>query len=954
MSKKNYKDTLSLPSTQMPMKANLPQREPDLLAYWQQEDIYRKLNKKTAGQDLYLLHDGPPYANGHIHMGHVLNKVLKDIVLKYKVMAGHHAPFVPGWDCHGLPVEHQLFKKLNLNKEQISVVEFRKKARDYALSFVDIQREEFKRLGVFADWDNPYLTLSRDYEATIIKTFSRLVEKGFIYRGLKPVNWCSRCQTALAEAEVEYQPHQSPSVYVKFKLDDKSKQRLLEEKGFEKLKSYQDYDINFIVWTTTPWTLLANIAVALSPGLEYDFVKVGNEVWVFADSLFDTLSENFADKNKFEKQDIILKTRADKLLYATCRHPFIERSSHIILADYVLAEEGTGCVHTAPGHGQEDYLSWLRYRDKIDNFDIIMPVDDRGVFTEEAGEFAGQHVHKADKGIIEKLKSANKLIKSEEIEHAYPHCWRCKEPIIFRATMQWFMKIGHNDFRKKLIEAVNSAAWIPSGGRERIEAMIENRPDWCLSRQRYWGVPVPVFYCQACQEPILDKDVIDTLADKVRAEGLDIWFEKSPRQLLPDGFSCPNCRAGSFYKEDDILDVWFDSGISHQAVLRERDELSFPADLYLEGSDQHRGWFQTSLITALAVENQAPYKSVLTHGFIVDAEGKKMSKSLGNVISPNDIIKTLGSDILRLWVASSDYHNDINLSEEILQRLSEAYRKIRNTLRFMVGNLYDYDPDEDDISYDELLEIDKWALDALKRLSDDCNRLYAEFQLHKIYHRLYNFCVVELSSFYLDVLKDRLYTWGKNSKGRRSAQYVLYRLTLMLLKLMAPVLSFTAEEVWRYLKGQDNTASIFEQDLRGLTGDDEWLKPEIRDAWTKLRGLRDVVLKALEEKRAAKLIGNSLEADIVLEVKAKKAYDFLKKYESGLADIFIVSSVDVKEAGDLSDKALVYEELPDVGIEVKKAESEKCPRCWRYVGVGSNEKYNDVCQRCADAIEQLS
>ncbi len=948
----DYKNTLNLPKTDMPMKANLAQREPEYLKFWHERDIYKKMEEASKNQNRYILHDGPPYANGHIHMGHVLNKVLKDIILKYKILRGYHCPFVPGWDCHGLPVEHQLFKELNLTKDEISQVDFRDKAKDYALRFVDIQKKEFQRLGVFADWDNAYLTLSDDYEAEILRSFAKIVEKGFVYKGRKPVNWCPYCQTALAEAEVEYAEHKSPSIYVKFKLIDESKNLLLNRPEFERLNKVKDKDFNFIIWTTTPWTLVSNIAVALSPTLAYRFIEVDGEVWILAEALVKDFKER-VKLDKFQKIEIVADGNSFEELI--CEHPFINRKSYVVTADYVSSQEGTGCVHIAPGHGQEDYETWLINKHKFKDFDIIMPVDDRGRFDSSVEEFKGMEIDKANGVIIERLKNNKKLVWNEDIIHSYPHCWRCKKPIIFRATWQWFVDIEHNGLRDKLEkEIINKVKWIPQAARDRMLSMVKNRPDWCLSRQRYWGVPIPVFYCKKCNKDILNADIIYGLAEKVEKEGLDIWFEKEAKELLPEGFKCPNCSHNEFEKGSDILDVWFDSGISHRAVLKQREGLSYPADLYLEGSDQPRGWFQTSLITALIIEEKAPYKEVITHGFIVDESGKKMSKSLGNAISPSEVMKDLGADILRLWVASSDYYQDVSLSDTILSRLTEAYRKIRNTLRFMLGNLADFDLKNDGVNYDELFEIDKWALNKMAILYNECLKFYDSYQLHKVTFAIYNFCTVDMSSFYLDVLKDRLYTYGKNSLSRRSAQTVLYNLLTHLIKLIAPILSFTAEEVWQYISFENKEESVF---LSRLNQDEiirGWINNDIDNNWKQLLKVRDLTLKALELVRTKKIIGNSLEAEVSLFISDNKLFNLLKSYEDELPTIFIVSRTNIEKVSSLPEDSVQMEDLEAIGVKVKRVEAVKCPRCWRYVDtIGEDNQFKGICKRCAEAIKEM-
>ena len=947
---KDYKQTLNLPKTDMPMRANLANREPEILRRWLKLDIYEYIKAANKGKPKFILHDGPPYANGHIHMGHVLNKVLKDIILKYKIMAGYDCPFVPGWDCHGLPVEHQLFKELKITKDQISRLDFRKKAKEYALKYVDIQREEFERLGVFAEWKKPYLTLNSIYEARVIRAFAELVKKNYIYKGRKPVNWCAQCETALAEAEVEYEDRVSPSVYVKFKLNNESVSRLLSIRGLSGLKGYGDRDFYVLVWTTTPWTLISNIAIALSPELQYDFIEVNGEVWLLAKDLVKTLLDNL---NLKKCKEIVSISGGAELVGLKCEHPFVERDSIILTADYVSNEDGTGCVHIAPGHGQDDYQTYLKHKGQFDELEILMPVNNKGRFDETAGEFAGLDIYQANKTIIEKLKSNNSLLLKKNITHSYPHCWRCKKPIIFRATEQWFMNIDHDNFRTKLLGAINDQVeWIPQTDKARIFSMVQNRPDWCLSRQRYWGVPVPVMHCGKCKHVLLDYKIISVTAERIEKEGLSVWFDKDAAYFLPDNYKCPKCSSLEFSKEDDILDVWFDSGVSHQAVLRQRDNLEYPADLYLEGSDQHRGWFQTSLITAMAIEEKPCYKQVLTHGFMLDGKGKKMSKSGGNAISPEKLINQMGADILRLWVAFSDYNHDVGISDEILQRVSDAYRKIRNTLRFIIGNLYDYDFSKNKINYDNLLEIDKWALDCLKRAYDDCLNFYDTYELHKAIQRIYNFCTVDMSSFYLDVLKDRLYTWTADSQARRSAQTVLYHIAILLNKIIAPVLAFTAEEIYGYLPLNKKKETIFVDSFSEKATPERWINERIRRNWNEISVIRNVVLKALEQKRINKEIGNALEAQVTLYANSDELFQVLKDHESVLADVFIVSKVKLVKVDKMPDKVEYSQEYKNLGVIVEKFEGVKCPRCWRYVeSLNARDELTEVCSRCAEAIQ---
>lgn len=923
----DYKPTLNLPKTDFPMKADLPKREPLLLELWKKSGIYKAILSKPAPKGKYILHDGPPYANGDIHIGHALNKTLKDIIIKYKTMRGFSSAYVPGWDCHGLPVEHQLFKELGINKYQIDQVEFRKKAYDYALRFVASQKEQFIRLGVFGDWDNPYLTLSADYEEGIISALAELVNKGYIYRGLKPVNWCFKCETALAEAEVEYENHSSPSIFVKFKLD-----------------ASKDFSENsfLLIWTTTPWTLIANVAVAVHPDFTYCYISTDKGNLIIAKDLLDKVL-TVADIKEYKLIKEITGRDLEGLIYT---HPFGLRKGKVVLADYVSREDGSGLVHTAPGHGMEDYHTGLRYK-----LDIIMPVDTRGNFDHSAGEFKGLNVYDANKLILDKLQGLNVLLWQGSIQHSYPHCWRCKKPIIFRATKQWFLKIDHQDLRKRLQKAIESdIQWVPEAGQERISAMVELRPDWCLSRQRYWGVPIPSLVCENCKEEILEASVIKKFAEFSAKEGSDSWFKRDIKDFLTKDLNCPHCGKDKFSKGSDILDVWFDSGVSSQSVLKKRKELEFPCALYLEGSDQHRGWFQSSLIPAMCIDNKPPFKSVLTHGFVVDGEGRKMSKSLGNVISPFDIIKNSGADILRLWVASSGYSEDIRISPVILSRLSEAYRKIRNTVRFMLSNLYDFNPDTDKLEYNELRKIDKWILFAAERLLlEGATKKYERFEFYGVYQQIYEFCNMELSAFYLDIVKGKLYTYAANSKDRRAAQTAMYEVLNILVRLIAPILVFTAEEIWQHMpkESPDQTISsvhlldwplsnpVFAQDDLFAKGKDifEELKP--------VKALIPEVTKALEEKRASGIIGSSFDAKIKLLTSDENRYKYLNSLSEDLCEIFKVSQIEVVR----------QENCPNVIIGVEKAEGVKCERCWNYsLDVGIDKDHPLICGKCREAV----
>ncbi len=918
----DFKDTLNLPQTDFPMKANLTKKEPEMIKKWDNEQLFFKILEKRDRNKKYVLHDGPPYANGHIHMGHALNKILKDIIVKYKSMEGYYCYYIPGWDCHGLPIEHEVDKKLGKDRFKKSVSEKRKLCREYAEKFVNIQREEFKRLGVLGDWENPYLTMSYDYEAIIARELGKFFEKGSVYKSKKPVYWCSSCVTALAEAEVEYQDDPSPSIYVKFKVkDDLSKK-------FSELK---DKDIYVIIWTTTPWTLPANVAIALHPDFEYSALECGDGVYILAKDLSESCMHFWGIKGYKE----LVTFKGKDLEFIKCQHPFIDRESIIINADYVTLDAGTGCVHTAPGHGEEDYIIGIKY-----NLPILNPVDDYGKFTEEVRvkELEGLFVFEANKKVNEILKEKNALILEDEFTHSYPHCWRCKKPIIFRATSQWFISMEKNELRKKALEAIkNDVKWIPSWGQERIYNMIENRPDWCISRQRAWGVPITVLYCKNCGEIISTKELFDKVYEIFSKEGADAWFNRPAKDFLPDGFEC-KCGGNEFEKETDILDVWFDSGSSWAAVCENNETQSFPTNMYLEGSDQHRGWFHSSLLISISNRDVAPYKEVLTHGFVVDGEGKKMSKSAGNVISPEEIIKKYGAEILRLWVAAQDYRDDIRISQEILKRVVEAYRRIRNTIRYMLGVLKDFDFEIDKVKYGEMTEIDKYILAKLNKLIRRVIRGYDEYEFHIVYHKIYNFCVVDLSAFYLDALKDRIYCEAKDSKVRRSSQTAIYYIVDALLKLLAPVLAFTADEAWRYFKNTDE--SIHTQLFPEIS--EIFDNEEIYENWERLVEIKETVTKYIEEARKNKVIGHSLDAKVEVILKNEKDYEFYKKYEKDLKMILIVSQLNIIIDKDMEE---------EIKVNVSKAEGEKCQRCWQY-DISVLEDKDKICERCRKVINQ--
>ncbi len=905
----DYSKTVYLPKTDFPMKANLSQREPDILKLWEKIDIYKKILEKNKGKKFYILHDGPPYANGHIHLGTALNKILKDIVVKYKSLCGFYSPFKPGWDCHGMPIEHQIFKEIGKKKNEVDILNFRKKAGNYAKKFAEIQKEEFKRLGVFADWENPYLTLSPSYEADIIKAFGNLFLKGYIYQTYKPIFWCITCETALAEAEIEYYDKKSPSIFVKFKV--------IDDKGIG-----LGENTYFLIWTTTPWTLPGNTGIALNPDFKYLLLENNGEKIIIAEKRMEDISKIIGKELK-----VLKEFKGNQLEGIICKNPLLERKSRVILADFVSGEEGTGCVHTAPGHGEEDYYAGIK-----NGLEIISPVNEKGQFTEEVKEFEGINVFKADNLIIEKLKRENYLVRSDEIIHSYPHCWRCKKPVIYRSTKQWFLKIDHNDLRKNMIDEIKRVKWVPPEGENRIGSMVSLRPDWCLSRQRLWGVFIPVFYCKDCGKAVITEKTIENIYNFVKKYGSDIWLEKKEEEILPERFSCPYCGGKSFRKEMDILDVWFDSGVSHIAVLKEENNLRWPSDLYLEGSDQHRGWFQTSLITSCGIFKKAPYKTVLTHGFVVDGYGRKMSKSLGNVITPDEIIKNYGAEILRLWSVFENYQEDIRISDEIIKNVVNGYRVIRNTIRFLLGNIYDFKKEEE-IPYDKLFEVDKWAIERLKLLKKNVIQHYENFAFNKVFEEIYNFCNISLSSFYLDYLKDRLYTYSKNSIERKSAQTVLNKILLTLLILIAPILSFTAEEAYQFIP-TEKKESVFLEDLPPVEEPDK----NILERWDRFFEIRKLVLKKLEEKREEKLIGSSLEAKVIIKCDNKMA-EFLNSFYK-INTLFIVSEVEILNDNNFE-------------IIVEKTKNKKCQRCWVYFPeVGEDKEFPDLCRKCISVIKK--
>ncbi len=909
----SFRDTVNLPKTDFPMRGNLPKREPERIKWWKEIDIYKKLMEKRKNNPEYILHDGPPYANGHIHVGTAFNKVLKDFVIKSKSMAGYKTPYIPGWDCHGMPIEHKVTEQLGEKARELPKMEIRKKCREYAEKFVSIQKEEFPRLGVFGDWDNPYLTMDKDYEGDIIGVFNDMVKRGYIYKGLRPIHWCSKCETALAEAEVEYKDEVSPSIFVKLKIEG-------EENTY------------IIIWTTTPWTLPANVAVAVHPDEEYVYLKQGEEQWIMALPLVEINKEKLNLTG-----EIVKKLKGSELEGKVYFHPIFEdKKGSVVLADYVTMDTGSGCVHTAPGHGYEDYQTGLKY-----NLPIVSPVDKQGKFTDEVPQWKGMHVFEANKHIVEFLKEKGILLSYEEFSHSYPHCWRCESPLIFRATSQWFLKVDHNNLREEAKDAIeNKVQWIPAWSKDRIGNMVESRPDWCLSRQRSWGVPIPALVCKKCGHSFLDEKVIENVEKKIREEGSDVWFYTDVSEFINEDTACPKCGGKEFEKEEDIFDVWFDASVSFRAVVERREELKFPSDMYLEAVDQHRGWFQVSLISGIASGDGVPYKSVLTHGLILDEERKKMSKKLGNVINPMDVINKYGADILRLWFSSVDYTSDMAFGMTSLKSVVDIYRKIRNTYRYLLGNLDGFSKDKM-LPYDELLPVDKYILHRLYVTSEKIKKAYEQFAFYKVFHLYHNFCVIDLSQFYFDILKDRMYILSVDSKERLSAQTVMYHLLDGLLRLFAPILPFTTEEAYQYAPFKEEESIHL---LEFAQTEKEWFNEELSGEWERLLKIRDVVLVALEEARNKDMIGKSLEGHVLID--AGKENDLLKKYENYLKEIFIVSQVTIGESsGD------IVIERDDIKVGVKFADGKKCERCWMYsTSVGNNEKGLQVCDRCYKVI----
>ncbi len=969
----DYSKTLNLPQTSFQMKASLPIKEPQILEFWEENRIYEMVQKKTLEMPVKILHDGPPYSNGKIHLGQAFNKILKDIVIKFWSMTGFHSPYVPGWDTHGLPNELEAIKTFKLDRRSIQPVELRKKCRESSLHYVEIQKKQFQRLGVQGEWEKPYLTLDHSYEAAVVEVFGIMAEKGYIYRGKKPVYWCTTCETSLAEAEIEYQEKESPSIFVKFPI--KSSELL------KRINVSQDLKPFVLIWTTTPWTLPGNVAIALHPEETYCFAASSSgEVYLLAEKRMDAVSKITG----VTLQKLAQVSGSEAASSILCQHPFLNRDSVLITQDYVTMEEGTGCVHTAPGHGAEDFEA-----SKAFNLPVLVPVDAHGMLTEEAGPFKDLFILDANEKILEHLRQTGYLLFSNKITHSYPHCWRCRKPVIFRATEQWFVGVDHQDLRKKSIAACKKIQWFPGWGEGRMRASLEQRPDWCISRQRVWGVPLPVFYCLSCEKAIVSKETVESVKRHFLKEGADSWFSKSAEELLPSGYSCPFCQSQKgFRKENDIFDVWFESGVSHLAVLEHHPSLSWPSHLYLEGPDQYRGWFQVSLLSSMAVKEVPPYHQVLTHGWTLDLEGKAMHKSLGNVIDPMDVLKEHGADILRLFFASVEFKNDVRIGEKVLKDVAESYRKIRNTCRFLLANLYDFQPDKDDVPFSQLNEIDRWALNRLYDLVEKTKNFYENYDFHLVFYHVLNFCVQDMSSIYLDLLKDRLYTFSSNSKERRSAQTALRQILMALTRILYPILSFTSEDIWQ------NLPTVFKEHISvSLTdwpqlpadykGDEEFQK-----RWEKLLGLREAVYQLVEVLRQKKLVRQPLETRVYLIYDSSNFRSVFgnstpQEIKELLKELLIVSDLKLMESDTPITEAekikqnykadeAAYDFFPlsapgkegditvsnssqAIHLAAAKAPGKKCARCWHYEEeFSSDSSLSDLCKRCAAVVDGIS
>jgi len=925
----DYKDTLNLPQTNFPMRGNLAKREPEMLKEWEDAGRYARLREICAGRPRFVLADGPPYANGSIHIGHSVNKILKDIIVKSRTLAGFDAAYIPGWDCHGLPIELQVEKKIGKVGHEVDAPAFRKACRDYAFEQVDNQRKDFKRLGVLGDWERPYLTMDYQVEADTVRALAAIIERGHLMKGEKPVHWCVDCGSALAEAEVEYEDKTSHAIDVRFRLEDELdflRRCAMDEDG--------DGPVSVVIWTTTPWTLPANQAVCLHPELGYALVRVGDERLLLAEELVEAAMKRYG----FEDAQIVGRCQGAALEGALLHHPFLDRQVPIILGEHVTLEAGTGCVHTAPGHGQDDYIVGLHYGLAVDN-----PVGPDGKFLPGTEFFAGESVHQANGHVIEVLRERGALVLAEKLRHSYPHCWRHKTPIIFRATPQWFISMDQAELRETALSAIKQVQWLPQWGQARIEGMVSGRPDWCISRQRNWGVPIPLFvHLETGRLHPETQALMETVAQRIETQGIEAWFSLDPRELLGD-------EADAYQKVSDTLDVWFDSGVTHATVTDKREGLGLPADLYLEGSDQHRGWFQSSLLTAVAMRGEAPYKAVLTHGFTVDAQGQKMSKSKGNVVAPQKVVDSLGADILRLWVAATDYSAEMAVSDEILKRTADAYRRMRNTARFLLSNLSGFDPTRDMLAPEQMLPLDRWAVDQALKVQQRVTAAYEQYQFHQIYQRVHNFCSVELGSFYLDVIKDRQYTTRADSVARRSAQTAMYHISEAMVRWLAPILSFTAEEIWKEIPGERNESVLFNTWYEGLFPLDAG--EAMNDAfWTTLLQVREAVNREMEKLRAAK--ASSLDAEVDLYCEAPLA-ETLARLDEELRFVLITSYARVHDAGSRPDDAVEtpLEDGTRLWTRITRSEHAKCPRCWHHRDdIGSNAEHPELCGRCVENV----
>ncbi len=921
------------------MRASLPKREPDMMKRWEELDLYGEMLKRNEGKPLYILHDGPPFSNGNLHMGHALNKCIKDFIVRYKSMTGYKTPYTPGWDNHGMPIESAIIKKQKLNRKKMSIPEFRSACQEFAENFVNIQRDGFKRLGVVGDWEHPYLTMDPKFEAEEVKVFGTMYEKGYIYKGKKPVYWCPNDETALAEAEIEYAEDPVTTIFVKFRVED----------DLGKLSQYAPLDnIYFVIWTTTTWTIPGNLAICLNPAYDYDLIKASNgECYIMAKELAPSVLQ----KAGLTIDSILATFKGAELELITAKHPLYDQTSLVILGEHVTLDAGTGCVHTAPAYGADDFNVCRNYPQIPSGRDLVVNVDDRGLFTAAAGKYEGLSVLKAHEPIFNDLVECGAILASENITHSYPHCWRCKKPIIFRATDQWFCSV--DAFKEEAVAAADSVEWIPEWGHDRIVSMIRERSDWCISRQRHWGLPIPVYYCSDCGKPVCTEETINKVSDIFREKGSNAWFELDASELLPDGFKCPYCGStGEFTKETDTLDGWFDSGSTHIASMELDSPGVWPADMYMEGNDQYRGWFQSSLLTAVAVKGKSPYRTVLTHGWTVDGEGRTMHKSLGNGVDPADVFKKYGADIVRLWAASADYRQEMRCSDKIFKQLSDKYLKIRNTARYILGNLDGFDP-ENTVPFEDMYELDKWAMVRLEELVTKCLESYEKYEFHAVTYAIHNFCVVEMSNFYLDIIKDRLYCDAPDSLSRRSAQTAIYTVLDSLVRLLAPILAYTADEIWQAMphRKSDDTRNVMLNDMPKAHPERKFSESDSRK-WELLIKLRSDVLKALELKRADKTIGKPLDAAVTLYVSDAAKDDFDRLSDIDLAPMFIVSDVNVVNGSD--DTALAGESFPGVSVKVEPCRYERCVRCWTMAkSVGSDKEHPQLCSRCASVVRDL-